>query len=136
LPEGDDPTITMNKPETILVVENGDMLRPLICEILRKEGFTVLEASDGDAALQVWQGHQEPIDLVLTDVVMQNMSGKKLVELLQLSHPDIKVLYMSGYDYGFLFAGDKSGAAVNFLQKPFKPAELIKKVRDVLASHS
>jgi two-component system, cell cycle sensor histidine kinase and response regulator CckA len=125
----------MTESKTILVVENGDILRPLICEILRKAGFKILEAGNGDEALKIWQRYQEPIDLVLTDVVMQPMSGKKLVELLKVTHPDVKVIYMSGYESNFLFAGDKSVLEANFLQKPFKPAELVKKVREILNSH-
>jgi two-component system, cell cycle sensor histidine kinase and response regulator CckA len=125
----------MSESETIMVVENGDILRPLICEILRKAGFTVLEARDGDEALKIWERYQKPIDLVLTDVVMQQMSGKKLVELLQVSHPEVKILYMSGYESNILFTENKTGSEVNFLQKPFKPTELIKTIRDILDSH-
>jgi two-component system cell cycle sensor histidine kinase/response regulator CckA len=124
----------MQNPGTILVVENGEMLRPLICEILRKEGYNVLEAQDGDEALLVWQRYQGPIDLVLTDVVMPNMSGKELVEHLRLLQPEIKVIYMSGYESSILSSGNKFGSDVVFLQKPFRPAELIERVRKILLS--
>jgi len=117
-----------------LVVENGDMLRPLICEILRKDGYNVLEAQDGDEALLVWQRYQEPIDLVLTDVVMPHMSGREVAERLRLLQPNIKVIYMSGYESGILSSGNKFGSAAIFLQKPFRPAELSKKVREILES--
>ncbi|MFA4903777.1 MAG: response regulator [Desulfobaccales bacterium] len=124
----------MQNPGTILVVENGEILRPLICEILRKEGYNVLEAQDGDEALLVWQRYQEPIDLVLTDVVMPNMSGKELVEHLRLLQPEIKVIYMSGYESSILSSGNKFGSDAVFLQKPFRPAELGEKVREILQS--
>ncbi len=124
----------MRNSATILVVENGDMLRPLICEILRKDGYNVLEAQDGDEALLVWQRYEGPIDLVLTDVVMPNMSGKGLAERLRLLQPEIKVIYMSGYESSMLSSGNKFGADAIFLQKPFRPAELNKTVREVLQS--
>jgi two-component system, cell cycle sensor histidine kinase and response regulator CckA len=124
----------MQNSGTILVVENGEILRPLICEILRKEGYNVLEAQDGDQALLVWQRHQGPIDLVLTDVVMPHMSGKELAERLRLLQPEIKVIYMSGYESSIFASGNKFGTDTVFLQKPFRPAELNKMVKDLLAS--
>jgi two-component system cell cycle sensor histidine kinase/response regulator CckA len=124
----------MQNHGTILVVENGEMLRPLICEILKKEGYNVLEAQDGDEALLVWQRYQGPIDLVLTDVVMPNMSGKELVDHLRSLQPEIKVIYMSGYESSILSTGNKFGSDAVFLQKPFRPAELSEKVREILQS--
>jgi two-component system cell cycle sensor histidine kinase/response regulator CckA len=122
------------KSATILVVENGDMLRPLICEILRKEGYNVLEAQDGDEALLVWERCQGLIDLVLTDVVMPHMSGKELAERLRFLHPEVKVIYMSGYESSILASGKKFGSDAIFLQKPFRPAELSQVVRKILQS--
>lgn len=119
-------------PGTILVVENGDILRPLICEILRKEGYNVLEANDGDEALLVWHQYQGRIDLVLTDVVMPNLSGKELAERLRLLQPEIKVIFMSGYESNILSAGNKFGPDAIFLQKPFRPAELSQTIRELL----
>ena len=124
----------MPNPGTILVVENGDILRPLICEILRKDGYNVLEAQDGEEALLVWQQHQGPIDLVLTDVVMPNLSGKELAERLRLLQPEIKVIFMSGYESNILSSGNKFGPDAIFLQKPFRPAELNNAVREILES--
>jgi two-component system, cell cycle sensor histidine kinase and response regulator CckA len=124
----------MGKSVTILVVENGDMLRPLICEILRREGYNVLEAQDGDEALLVWQRYQGPIDLVLTDVVMPTMSGKELVEHLRLLQPEIKVIFMSGYASSILSFGNKFASDAVFLQKPFRPAELSKTVQEIIQS--
>ncbi|MFZ5447907.1 MAG: response regulator [Thermodesulfobacteriota bacterium] len=119
---------------TILVVENGEMLRPLICEILQREGYDVLAAQDGEAALSVWKHHQGPIDLVLTDVVMPKMSGKQLVKRLRLLKPEIKVIYMSGYELGLLSADNKYDSNAWFIQKPFRPAELSKLVGEILKS--
>jgi two-component system cell cycle sensor histidine kinase/response regulator CckA len=117
-----------------LVVENGDMLRPLICELLRREGYEVLEAHDGNEALLIWTRHQGSIDLVLTDMVMPNMTGKELAEHLRLLKSEVKIIYMSGYGASFLSAGNKCCPEANFLQKPFRPAELTKIVREVIES--
>lgn len=122
------------KSGTILVVENGDMLRPLLCEILKREGYRILEAKDGNEALLLWDRNLGAVDVVVTDVVMPNMSGKQLVERLRLSKPEIKVIYISGYQSSVLATGNKFGANATFLQKPFRPAELSKTVREILAA--
>lgn len=124
----------METPVTILVVENGEMLRPLLGEILTGEGYKVLEAKDGDEALALWDRYSGKIDVVVTDVVMPNMSGKQLVERLRLLKPDLKVIYMSGYESSILAAGNKFGYNATFLQKPFRPSELSKKIREILQS--
>jgi two-component system cell cycle sensor histidine kinase/response regulator CckA len=119
---------------TILVVENGDILRPLLVEILRREGYTVLEAKNGEEALTLWDRHAGMIDVVVTDMVMPNMSGKELVERLRSLKPEVKVIYMSGYASSILSTGNKFGSDVIFLQKPFRPAELNQTVREILES--
>lgn len=124
----------MGTPLTILVVENGDILRPLLGEILRREGYAVLEAKNGDDALALWDRYGETIDVVVTDVVMPNMSGRELVERLRLLKPEVKVIFMSGYESSVLSAGNKFGSDAVFLQKPFRPAELSKTVREILHS--
>ncbi len=124
----------MGIPVTILVVENGDILRPLLVEILRREGYTVLEAKDGEEALALWDQHAGMIDVVLTDVVMPNMSGRELAKRLRSLKPEVKVIYMSGYGLSILSTGHKFDSDVLFLQKPFRPAELNQKVREILQS--
>lgn len=110
------------------------MLRPLLADILRREGYTVLAASHGDDALDQWNRSGEGIDVVVTDVVMPNMSGKQLVERLRLLKPDLKVIYMSGYESNMLAAGYELGPNATFLQKPFRPVELSQAVRNILES--
>lgn len=119
--------------ETILLVEDEDMVRELAHRVLIKDGYTVLEASHGTEALQVSQQYQGPIHLLLTDLVMPGgTSGRQLAEHLTSLRSEIKVLYISGYTgraithHGIL----KSGTA--FLQKPFTPDALTRKVRQVL----
>ncbi|MEJ2670907.1 MAG: response regulator [Deltaproteobacteria bacterium] len=119
-------------PATVLVVENGDMLRPLICEILQREGYQILAAKDAKEAIDVWERSQGRIDLVLTDVVMPGMSGKELVDHLRLKQADIKIIYMSGYESSLLSVGSKFVSGTTFLQKPFRPVELSTTVRELL----
>ena len=120
--------------ETILLVEDADGVRELARRTLQNQDYTVLEARDGQEALQLAGLHSGPIHLLLTDVIMPGLNSKTLIEQLTLSHPDMKVLLMSGYtdnaimQYGVL----KPGAA--FLQKPFGPMDLARKVRRVLDS--
>src|SRR5262245_61913184 len=83
--------------KTILLVEDEDVLRGLIRELLELKGYKVLEAHQGMEALDLLETHEGRVDLVLTDVVMPQMSGSELVEELRLKHPDVKVIFMSGY---------------------------------------
>lgn len=124
----------MRTSAIILLVENGDMLRPLLGKILRKDGYTVLEAKSGDEALALWDQYRRKIDLVVTDLVMPGMSGKQLVQRLKLLKPEVKVIYISGYESGILSAGKKFGTDAIFLQKPFRPAELSQAVQEILHS--
>jgi DNA-binding NtrC family response regulator len=95
---------------------------------LRREGHKVIEAQDGDEAMHMWDRYQETIDLIVTDVVMPKMSGKELVERLRLLKPEVKVIYMSGYQS----IGKKLNSNSVFLQKPFRPNELSQAVREIL----
>lgn len=117
--------------ETILLVEDEGMVRKLAFEILQRDGYTVLEASNGGEALLICERHQEPIHLMITDVIMPQMSGQQLVERVMPLHPEMKAMYMSGYtDDAIMHAGLIPNAA--FLQKPFMPDSLLRKVREVL----
>ncbi len=118
--------------ETILLVEDDPAVRGLVHEALRLNGFNVLVARHGIEALLTGAKHMGPIHLLLTDVVMPQMSGPEVVEKLTVMRPEIKVLYMSGYPDHPVFSqgGVKRGAA--FFQKPFTPNALTQKVREVL----
>ena len=83
--------------ETILIVEDEEAVRKLAVRVLKKQGYKVLEAPDGGKAFMLCEEFKEPIHLILTDVVMPGMSGRKLVDRLKEIHPEMKVLYMSGY---------------------------------------
>ena len=118
--------------ETILVVEDEKSLRTMICKMLRTNGYKVLEAADGAQALAVYEENQQKIDLLLTDVVMPGMSGKDLADLITGQRPGIAILFMSGYTddeivhQGILFPD------THFIQKPFTPESLGKKIRETL----
>jgi len=119
--------------ETILLVEDEGAVRELARDILEANGYAVLEARHGDEALAICERHSEPIHLMLTDVVMPGMNGRELAERLARLRPETKVLYMSGYtDNAIVLHGVLNGRAV-FLQKPFTPDALARKVREVLS---
>jgi len=118
--------------ETVLLVEDAAAVRAVTKQMLERQGYTVLEAPDGEAGLRLAQRHRGVIHLLLTDVVMPRVGGRELAEQLARLRPDVKVLYASGYTddsvvrHGIL----ESGTA--YLQKPFSPESLARKVRDVL----
>ncbi len=118
--------------ETVLVVEDDDRLRNLARKILELYGYSVLEAENGEDALRVNKEHEGQIDLMLTDVVMPKMSGKKTAERLQSLRPEIKVIYMSGYTDDAIVHHGVLAPGLNFLEKPFTPEGLARKVREVL----
>jgi signal transduction histidine kinase/CheY-like chemotaxis protein len=118
--------------ETILLVEDEARVRQLACDILQASGYTVLEARHGHAALEVCQNHTGTIDLLLTDVVMPSMNGRELAERLAPLRPDMAVLYTSGYTDNAIVLHGVLDARTVFLQKPFTPDALARKVRQVL----
>jgi two-component system cell cycle sensor histidine kinase/response regulator CckA len=118
--------------ETILVVEDEEDVRRLAVRILERQGYTVLEAACGNDALVLSKERKEPIDMVLTDVVMPGMSGRQLADQLIHLHPKMKVLYMSGYTDNAVFHHGILGEGVNYIQKPFTIGGLMKKMREVL----
>jgi PAS domain S-box-containing protein len=118
--------------ETILVVEDDAAVRPLVRGVLLSRGYSVLEASGGDEALSVSESHRGPIKLLVTDLVMPGMNGRDLAEQLLLRHPEIRVLYMSGYTNDAIVRQGVLEEGAAFLQKPFTPDALARKVREVL----
>jgi CheY-like chemotaxis protein len=118
--------------ETILLVEDEDGVRELLYKVLTEHGYTVIEARHGRDALSVAAGHSEPIQLLLTDVVMPEMGAGELAEQLLAQRPDLKVLFISGYTNDEVVRRGVSGHEAAFIQKPFQPEELMRKVREVL----
>lgn len=125
--------------ETVLVVEDDDTVRQLAVMILERYGYKVLEALDGNAALFLCEEFKDPIHMILTDVVMPGMSGRKLIDHIdhiKKIHPEIKVLYMSGYTDNAIVHHGILDAGTNFIQKPFTVDGLARKVRKVFESCS
>jgi PAS domain S-box-containing protein len=120
--------------ETILLVEDEPGVRRLAGEVLRKQGYTVLEAADGRDALRLYVDYARSIDLLLTDVIMPQMSGRELSERLLRLQPDLKVIYMSGYAESVTAGHGISHTSGMLLQKPFTPEVLARKLREVLNS--
>ena len=118
--------------ETILVVEDEDSVRNLICRSLKGYGYHVLDARNGGEALLQCERYPKPIHLILTDVVMPHMSGRELVDRLKLLRPDLKVLYMSGYTANSVVSHGIIESAVFFLQKPFPVRTLVERIRQIL----
>jgi two-component system cell cycle sensor histidine kinase/response regulator CckA len=129
-PKGD----TDRKPgtETVLVAEDEESLSEMIREILEEEGYTVLGGGPGVQALEVARQHAGPIHLLLTDVVMPGLSGRDLAARLVKTHPEARILYMSGYSDDAIAHHGILETGVPFIEKPFGPTALTSKVRDVL----
>lgn len=126
------PEAPSHGSETILLVEDEENVRDLASLVLRECGYTVMTAPEGLAALQLMATCREQIDLLVTDVVMPEMGGRKLAEILLAQHPELKVLFMSGYTDDAVVRHGVLQANANFLQKPFTPNSLADKVRAVL----
>ncbi|MGB7283519.1 MAG: PAS domain S-box protein [Candidatus Acidiferrum sp.] len=120
--------------ETVLLVEDEDAVRELVSMILNSNGYMVLSAQDALEAEQFSTNHSGEIHLLLTDIIMPGTSGRELARRITARHPRARVLYMSGYTDNVLAQGGVLEEGVSFLQKPFTPAALAQKVRDVLDS--
>jgi PAS domain S-box-containing protein len=119
---------------TILLVEDEAIVRRAAVAILRRKGYSVLEASNGKDALALVDSHPEPIQLVITDVVMPGMSGRDLVLRLNSLRPEIAILYMSGYTANIIGTEGVIDADMAFIQKPFTPETLLDKVHELLTA--
>jgi PAS domain S-box-containing protein len=126
-------TVVHEGSETILLVEDEDSVRVIVGAVLRRQGYRVLEAATPRQASEIFDQHQNEIDLLLTDVVMPEMNGPALAQRLVAAKPDLRILFISGYaNVGF--PGDAS-AHVSLLTKPFQGSTLLAKVREVLGRH-
>ena len=127
LPRGD---------ETILLVEDEPNVREFVCSILEEFGYNVLEAADGLEALENSKKYNKPVQLLVTDVRMPKMNGFQLAENIIKIHPEIKVLYVSGYTKDSAIKKGMEGFNAGFLKKPFSFSELVIRVREILDQKS
>jgi PAS domain S-box-containing protein len=120
---------------TVLLVEDEQGVRELACRVLRQRGYTVLEAGDGTAALELAKSYPAPIDMLVTDLVMPGMGGRTLAAQLRELRSDLRVLYISGYSAGMPDTGQDQDNAAGFLHKPFTPHQLAAVVAKLLHPH-
>ena len=135
LDDGSTPGVTnaSSGTETILLVEDEPAVRAMEAIILADQGYSVLEAGDGEEALRVCQANQDQeIQLLVTDMVMPRMSGDELIAELSIDRPNTKFLVVSGYAESALERSVLTRGDVRFMQKPFKPLELAGAVREIL----
>jgi CheY-like chemotaxis protein len=117
---------------TILVVEDNEMVREMVREMLEGYGYTVLTAADPGQAIEIASENLTRIDLLVSDVVMPGMSGPELYEQLAVQMPNLHVVYISGYPMNPSIRGDTLEEEVNYLQKPFTAEALLERIRMVL----
>jgi two-component system, cell cycle sensor histidine kinase and response regulator CckA len=130
---GDMPPQDLRGTETILLVEDEAAVRAVTRQLLARNGYTVVEAADGPTALGL---ELQKLDLLLTDVVMPGMSGRELADQLTARRPGLRVLYMSGYTDDAVVRHGMLEPGLTYLEKPFRPDALLRKVRDALRRES
>ena len=119
--------------ETILVVEDEELVRELVCSVLEGHGYKILQAETGVKALDVWQIHKKKIDLLLTDLVMPDrLNGRELAEKLRAERPKLKVIFTSGYTADVVGKDFVAQRGLHYLQKPYDPQKLAATVRNCL----
>ncbi len=131
--EPDGPVLASSHRETILVVEDQKEVLAIVSMMLREYGYRVLQASTPEAALALLQQSEQTVDLLVADVIMPGMDGTEVFLQLSSACPGLKVLYMSGYPDDVISTHGVLRSGINFIQKPFSPASLVKKVRIVLS---
>jgi signal transduction histidine kinase/CheY-like chemotaxis protein len=124
------PAVDVPQTATILIAEDEALVRGVVVRVLGSAGYTVIQAQDGEQALEIVRAHRTPIDLVISDVVMARMGGLDLAKQLAVERPSIPVLLISGYNREEMLDGPPH--TIGFLQKPFTPSELLEKVASLL----
>jgi CheY-like chemotaxis protein len=123
-----DPTTTA----TVLLAEDEPMVRDILSTMLRRSGYTVLEAPDGEQALAVAERHGAPIDVLVSDALMPKLGGHELARRLMDRNPDLKVIFVSGYNDESLMNYEPMRPSISMLPKPFAPSALIARVAEML----
>jgi signal transduction histidine kinase/CheY-like chemotaxis protein len=131
----DQPAQIDSRPALILLVEDDDLVRTASLRALRKRGHRVLEAVDGEAALSALAREKDPVDLVITDLVMPRLGGRELGERLRAMGNEAAILYMSGYTGDAVTQRAMVDEGAEFLEKPFTPDQLLHRVDEILRNH-
>ncbi|MFN2475718.1 MAG: ATP-binding protein [Chthoniobacterales bacterium] len=131
-----EPMLKTQNFETVLVVEDEEIVRELVCDVLAEQGYNVMCACDGRDAIFKAGEFDGKIHLLVTDVIMPNMNGQELAQHLSALRPEMKVLYVSGYSDNDIGEHGVLNPEIDLLQKPFTPQTLARKIRDVIQDHS
>ena len=118
--------------ETVLLVDDNEFMRTAVEQMLRRHGYVVLSAENGEHATDLMAEKGEEVQLLLTDIVMPGMNGKDLYAALSVRFPQLKVLYMTGYTDEILFDSEEDEGRFALLEKPFSHQTLTRKIREVL----
>lgn len=129
---GHEPLKSIRGRETILLVEDDDMVRQMTKMALERSGYKVYDAPNGEAGFEMAQLCRDRIDLLITDLVMPRTSGREVAERVKRLRPDIRVLYITGYTEDIVIRRGVELAAIDLLEKPFTPAALTRRVREIL----
>ncbi len=129
-----DKSLVLGGTETILLVEDEDIVRDLAFRILSKAGYKVLQASHPGEAIAICSSYDSPIQLIITDIIMPGMNGKQVYDRVSVSFPNIKVLFMSGHTDKTIIKDGALDSTINFIAKPFKTSQLLQKVREILTA--
>ncbi len=128
------PAAPAGTGEVVLVVDDEDVIRRLLCRLLSRNGYQVLDAASGEEAVALVDGHGATIDLLVTDVVMPTMSGPQVAEALVARNPRLRVLFMSGYADDRMFVHGMEHDRTHFISKPFSADAALAKIREVLGA--
>lgn len=118
--------------ETILLVEDNEQVRRTVYDTLKQHGYNIIQATGGEDALEKISSIEQSVHLLLTDVVMPDMNGKELHEILTKTYPSLKVLYMSGYTDDIIVRHGVLNEGIQFIQKPFTGRFILEKIREVI----
>jgi two-component system, cell cycle sensor histidine kinase and response regulator CckA len=129
------PDSRANRPRTILVVDDEDVIRSLVARTLEEAGYRVLQASHGGAAIGMLEQGTAAVDLVICDLVMPVLGGKEVAEWMREHSPAVPLLFISGYPRAYLEAHHLFDPTVPLLRKPFLPSRLLETVEEQVAAH-
>lgn len=129
------PDSRANRPRTILVVDDEDLVRGLVARTLEQAGYRILQASHGGAAIGLLEHDPNAVDLVVCDLAMPVVGGKEVAEWMREHCPAVPLLFISGYPRAYLEAHNLFDPAVPMLRKPFLPSRLLEAVEEQVAAH-